>query len=201
MAEENENGEQQAKKKPSKLKFIILGLIILILLVVILVVVYTLVLAPKGENTDQAAAQTQTAQAQMPVQAPQAAAPMPMPAPAPAMGGGMDMAVSNAEMGQIYPIPAMNVNLADPTGITYLSVSLALEFDPKNADLNAEIEAKMPRIEDMIITVLSSKAYEEISTSQGKINLKNEFLRRINSMLAKGRLYNVYITSFVVQRG
>ena len=194
MPEDNENTEQQAGKKSSKLKFIIIGLIIL-LLVVILFVVYMLVLAPKGETADQ------TAQQNPAVQAAPAPAPAVQPAtPAPAMGGVMDMSVSNAEMGQIYPIPTLNVNLADPTGITYLAITLALEFDPKNADLYAEVEAKMPRINDMIITVLSSKAYEEISTSQGKINLKNEFLRRINSMLAKGRLYNVYITGFTVQR-
>jgi len=194
MPEDNENTEQQAGKKSSKLKFIIIGLIIL-LLVVILVVVYMLVLAPKGETADQ------TAQQNPAVQAAPAPAPAVQPAtPAPAMVGGMDMGVSNAEMGQIYPIPTLTVNLADPTGITYLAITLALEFDPKNADLFAEVEAKMPRINDMIITTLSSKAYEEISTSQGKINLKNEFLRRINSMLAKGRLYNIYITGFTVQR-
>lgn len=195
MPEDNENTEQRVVKKSSKLKFIIIGLIIL-LLVVILFVVYMLVLAPKGETADQ------TAQQNPAVQAAPAPAPAVQPAtPAPAMVGGMDMGVSNAEMGQIYPIPTLTVNLADPTGITYLAITLALEFDPKNADLYAEVEAKMPRINDMIITTLSSKAYEEISTSQGKINLKNEFLRRINSMLAKGRLYNVYITSFTVQRG
>ena len=194
MPEDNENTEQRVVKKSSKLKFIIIGLIIL-LLVVILVVVYMLVLAPKGETADQ------TAQQNPAVQAAPAPAPAVQPAtPAPAMVGGMDMGVSNAEMGQIYPIPTLTVNLADPTGITYLAITLALEFDPKNADLYAEVEAKMPRINDMIITTLSSKAYEEISTSQGKINLKNEFLRRINAMLAKGRLYNVYITSFTVQR-
>lgn len=197
MPEDNENTEQQAGKKSSKLKFIIIGLIVILLLVVILFVVYMLVLAPKGETADQTAQQNPAVQA--------APAPAPAPAvqpatPAPAMGGGMDMGVSNAEMGQIYPIPTLTVNLADPTGITYLAITLALEFDPKNADLYAEVEAKMPRINDMIITTLSSKAYEEISTSQGKINLKNEFLRRINAMLAKGRLYNVYITSFTVQR-
>ncbi len=182
MPEDNENTEQQVVKKSSKLKFIIIGLIAILLLVVILAVVYMLVLAPKGETDEQAAAQ------QVPA------------APAPAMGGGMDMGVSNAEMGQIYPIPTLNVNLADPTGITYLAITLALEFDPKNSDLYKEVETKMPRITDMIITILSSKAYEEISTSQGKVNLKNEFLRRINAMLAKGRLYNVYITGFTVQR-
>lgn len=195
MLEDNENTEQRVVKKSSKLKFIIIGLIVILLLVVILFVVYMLVLAPKPA-ADQTAQQNPVAQAPAP-----APAPAVQPAtPAPAMGGVMDMGVSNAEMGQIYPIPTLNVNLADPTGITYLAITLALEFDPKNADLYAEVEAKMPRINDMIITVLSSKAYEEISTSQGKINLKNEFLRRINSMLAKGRLYNVYITGFTVQR-
>ena len=198
MPEDNENTEQRVVKKSSKLKFIIIGLIVILLLVVILFVVYMLVLAPKGETADQTAQQNPAVQA--------APAPAPAPAvqpatPAPAMGGVMDMSVSNAEMGQIYPIPTLTVNLADPTGITYLAITLALEFDPKNSDLFAEVEAKMPRINDMIITTLSSKAYEEISTSQGKVNLKNEFLRRINAMLAKGRLYNVYITSFTVQRG
>ena len=193
MPEDNENTEQRVVKKSSKLKFIIIGLIVILLLVVILVVVYMLVLAPKPA-ADQTAQQNPVAQAPAPAPAPA------VQAPSPAMVGGMDMGVSNAEMGQIYPIPTLNVNLADPTGITYLAITLALEFDPKNADLYAEVESKMPRINDMIITVLSSKAYEEISTSQGKINLKNEFLRRINSMLAKGRLYNVYITGFTVQR-
>lgn len=199
MPEDNENTEQQTKKKSSKLKLIIIGLIVIMLLVVILVVVYMLVLAPKSDTTDQTAQQIPAAPA------PAAVPPAPVvqqaaPPPAPAMGGGMDMGVSNAEMGQIYPIPTLNVNLADPTGITYLAITLALEFDPKNKDLYAEVETKMPRITDMIITTLSSKAYEEIATSQGKVNLKNEFLRRINAMLAKGRLYNVYITGFTVQR-
>ena len=193
MPEDNENTEQRVVKKSSKLKFIIIGLIVILLLVVILFVVYMLVLAPKPA-ADQTAQQNPVAQAPAPAPAPA------VQAPSPAMVGGMDMGVSNAEMGQIYPIPTLNVNLADPTGITYLAITLALEFDPKNADLYAEVEAKMPRINDMIITTLSSKAYEEISTSQGKINLKNEFLRRINAMLAKGRLYNVYITGFTVQR-
>lgn len=193
MAEDNENTEQQGGKKSSKLKFIIVGVVVLILIAVILLVLYLFVFSSNGGDAEQISQD-------VPVQAP-VAAPAPQAQPmAPAPMGNMDMGVSNAEMGQIYPIPTLNVNLADPTGITYLAITLALEFDPKNSDLNAEVESKMPRITDMIITILSSKAYEEISTSQGKISLKNEFLRRINAMLAKGRLYNVYITGFTVQR-
>lgn len=198
MPEDNENNEQQqTAKKSSKLKLIIIGVIALVLIILILVVVYSLVLAPKGNEATATQEQAPAAQVAAPAPMPQVpAVQQPQLAPMPSM----DMGMSSTEIGQIYPIPTMNVNLADPTGITYLAITLALEFDPKNADLLAEIEAKMPRILDMIITVLSSKAYEEISTAQGKINLRNEFLRRINSMMAKGKLYNVYITGFTVQR-
>ena len=198
MPEDNENNEQQqTAKKSSNLKLIIIGVIALVLIILILVVVYSLVLAPK--DNEAAATQEQAPATQVAAPAPMPQVPavqQPQLAPMPSM----DMGMTTTEIGQIYPIPTMNVNLADPTGITYLAITLALEFDPKNADLLAEIEAKMPRILDMIITVLSSKAYEEISTAQGKINLRNEFLRRINSMMAKGKLYNVYITGFTVQR-
>ncbi len=198
MPEDNENNEQQqTAKKSSKLKLIIIGVIALVLIILILVVVYSLVLAPKGNEAAATQEQAPAAQVAAPAPMPQApAVQQPQLAPMPSM----DMGMNSTEIGQIYPIPTMNVNLADPTGITYLAITLALEFDPKNADLLAEIEAKMPRILDMIITVLSSKAYEEISTAQGKVNLRNEFLRRINSMMAKGKLYNVYITGFTVQR-
>lgn len=198
MPEDNENNEQQqTAKKSSKLKLIIIGVIALVLIILILVVVYSLVLAPKGNEAAATQEQAPAAQVAAPAPMPQVpAVQQPQLAPMPSM----DMGMSSTEIGQIYPIPTMNVNLADPTGTTYLAITLALEFDPKNADLLAEIEAKMPRILDMIITVLSSKAYEEISTAQGKINLRNEFLRRINSMMAKGKLYNVYITGFTVQR-
>lgn len=195
MPEDNENNEQESGGKSSKAKFIIIGIVVLLLVVIVLVVVYFLVLAPKANDTA-------AAQAQAPVQAPVAAPVAQAPAAQQQTNtlAPIDMGGTATEIGQIYPIPTMNVNLADPTGITYLSITLALEFDPKNAELYSEIEAKMPRILDMIITVLSSKAYEEISTSQGKVNLRNEFLRRINSMMAKGKLYNVYITGFTVQR-
>lgn len=198
MPEDNENNEQQqTAKKSSKLKLIIIGVIALVLIILILFVVYSLVLAPKGNEAAATQEQAPAAQVAAPAPMPQApAVQQPQLAPMPSM----DMGMNSTEIGQIYPIPTMNVNLADPTGITYLAITLALEFDPKNADLLAEIEAKMPRILDMIITVLSSKAYEEISTAQGKVNLRNEFLRRINSMMAKGKLYNVYITGFTVQR-
>lgn len=105
----------------------------------------------------------------------------------------------SADAGVMYDFPAFVVNLADPAGSRYLRVSLSAEIPPKNVKLQTEIEQKLPKIKDAIITVLSSKTFEEITTPQGKISLKQELLRRINSNLVSGRLMDVYITEFVVQ--
>ena len=106
---------------------------------------------------------------------------------------------ANSENGITYDFPAFIVNLADPSGSKYLRVALSVEIPPKNEKMLLEIEQKLPKIKDAIITVLSSKTFEEIITPQGKISLKQEILRRINSNLASGRLMGVYITEFVVQ--
>lgn len=106
---------------------------------------------------------------------------------------------ASLQSGIMYDFPAFIVNLADPAGSKYLRVALSVEIPPKNEKMQLEIEQKLPKIKDAIITVLSSKTYEEISLPQGKISLKQEILRRINSNLASGRLMDVYITEFVVQ--
>lgn len=106
---------------------------------------------------------------------------------------------SNAEAGIMYDLPAFIVNLTDPSGAKYLRVAITVEVPPKNEKLMLEIEQKLPKIKDAIIRILSSKTVEEVSTDQGKISLKNEIERRTNSLLANGRLMDIYLTEFIIQ--
>lgn len=106
---------------------------------------------------------------------------------------------TNSEAGIMYDLPALIVNLTDPSGAKYLRVSITVEIPPKNEKLMAEIEQKLPKIKDAIIMILTSKTAEEVFTSQGKTSLKREVERRINSLLANGRIMDVFITDFVVQ--
>lgn len=200
MPEESENTEQQegaapAKKGGSKLKLIIILVVLLIVLLVAGVVVYKFVLAPAPEEGAEAAAEG-AAPAAAPVPAAPAAA-----APAATSDIGMDPNMSSStEMGTIYALPSFAVNLYDPNGVTYLKLGLSIEYDPKNKEIEAELVSKLPKVQDLIITLLSSKALEEIATAQGKVNLRSEILRRINAMMAKGKFFNIYITEFIVQR-
>lgn len=105
----------------------------------------------------------------------------------------------SSEAGVMYEIPAFVVNLADPAGTKYLRISLSFELPSLNKKLPLEIDSRLPKIKDTIITTLSAKTLEEIATSQGKISLKQELLRRVNGILTSGKVMDIYLTEFVVQ--
>lgn len=105
----------------------------------------------------------------------------------------------SAEAGIMYEVPPFVVNLADPAGTKYLRIALSFELPSLNKKLPLEIDARLPKIKDTIITTLSAKTLEEIATSQGKISLKQELLRRVNGILTSGKVMDIYLTEFVVQ--
>lgn len=106
------------------------------------------------------------------------------------------------------------VNLVDPTGRKLLRVGIVLEFTPhdlhyfdmpveeRNTYLTTfkeEINLKLPVINDILITQLSSKSFESIYTAEGKENLRQEILDSINKQLPENEVIFVYFTEFVVQ--
>ena len=101
------------------------------------------------------------------------------------------------EIGPLYSFDAFIVNLADPGGNRYLKVSMQAEVD--NEQVMEELEKRKPQVRDIVLTVLSSKTYSEISTAQGKLALKQEIMRRINLALSSGSVVNIYFMEFVAQ--
>ncbi len=89
------------------------------------------------------------------------------------------------------------VNLADQSGSRYLKVTMDLSLS--NDQVKKEIEDKMPMVRDTIITILSNKYYNDIATPAGKLTLKRELISRLNVILTKGRILDIYFTEFVVQ--
>ncbi|MGE4496730.1 MAG: flagellar basal body-associated FliL family protein [Deferribacterales bacterium] len=172
-AEEKDTQPEQGGKKKSKLKLIIIILLVLVLLGGGGAAAYFLFLKPKPspQAGQQTAAQSQT-------DAPQTE--------------------TVTQIGELYPLESFVVNLADPGGSRYLRVTLQLELTAVKG-LKEEIDKRAPQIRDAIITILSSKRYEEINSAQGKMIMKQQIMRRINSLLAAGQIANVYVTEFVIQ--
>jgi len=106
-------------------------------------------------------------------------------------------ATDYANIGKMYPLDAFIVNLFSENGGRYLKSSVNLELGSE--ELGTELDAKKPLIRDIIIKALSAKSYEEISTIQGKENLKDEIVVNINEVLADGKINNVFFTDFVIQ--
>ena len=106
--------------------------------------------------------------------------------------------VAPPEVGVMYKLePAFIVNLADPEITVYARVSITLEL--ANQKVLLEVQKREPIIRDAIIEVISSKTSNDLRTPEGRERLKLELLKRINTILTKGGVRNLYFTEFVIQ--
>jgi len=117
--------------------------------------------------------------------------------------------------GILLPLGTKVVNLADPGGYRYLKVGIVLEFEPEDpkalASLKGEARIKKEEeivkalrsrsavYEDFITTILSSKTFEEVFSSQGKEHVKQQIREQINTYLGREEVLGVYFTDFVIQ--
>jgi flagellar FliL protein len=100
-------------------------------------------------------------------------------------------------VGPMYPLDKFTVNLMSENGRRFLVVKMNLEEDGE--ELTPELDKKTPMIRDVIISILSSKTVEEITTPKGKEKLKEEIVSEINKRLEDGEIRHVYFTEFVIQ--
>ena len=100
-------------------------------------------------------------------------------------------------LGPIFPLDTFIVNLADKGGKRYLRITIDLELDSE--DLESEVTKRLPQVRDSILTILPTKRFEDISSAEGKTALRDQMLERINGLLARGQITNIYFKEFVVQ--
>lgn len=110
-----------------------------------------------------------------------------------------ELAVEEEEnvIGPLYSLDTMIVNLAGHGGKRYLRVTMALELSDPEA--MTTIESRLPQVRDAILMILPVKTYDDVSTTDGKIALRAEVMEKINELMTKGRVNNIYFTEFVVQ--
>jgi len=100
-------------------------------------------------------------------------------------------------IGPLYTLDTMIVNLSDHGGKRYLRVTMALELS--DTESIATIESRLPQIRDAVLMILPTKTYDDVSTTDGKIALRNQVMEKINALMTKGHVNNIYFTEFVVQ--
>lgn len=111
------------------------------------------------------------------------------------------------------------INLAEPGGNKYIRINVVLEFAQPTVgeetevaaaegeaeavtpamELTNEITARLPLINDTVITLLSSKSFEELYTTTGKEALRGEIMQKLQGMMPENKIIGVYFTEFVVE--
>lgn len=100
-------------------------------------------------------------------------------------------------IGTMYRLDTMVVNLADKGGKRYLRITMELELSVP--ELVEEVDRRLPQLRDSILMILPTKTYDDIGTTPGKIALRDELLNRLNSFLKTGQITTLYFSEFVVQ--
>jgi flagellar protein FliL len=104
------------------------------------------------------------------------------------------------EMKSTLNLDPFLVNLADLENPRFLKVTFRLGLS--DAKLGEELSGDavaLAATRDTIISLLSSKTAEQILTAEGKNRLREEVKTKVNAVLPKGKVGEVYIVDFVVQ--
>ena len=98
-------------------------------------------------------------------------------------------------IGKLVPLESFLVNLSGSRGRKLAKINLELEVN--NIEVQEEINQLKPKIRDIIIIILSSKTYAQVSTAEGKEQLRAEIRDQVNLFLTKGQIAKVYFTEFI----
>lgn len=106
------------------------------------------------------------------------------------------------------------INLVDPAGRRYLRLTVVAEFAPDNPEymfmpeeekiayltaFEEKLNSRLPIMDDTVITLLSTKTYEDLYTAEGKEKLRLEIMERFSQKLVDLHILSIYFTEFVVQ--
>ena len=107
-----------------------------------------------------------------------------------------ETAQPSTELGPLFPMKPFVINLAGDQK-RFLRVKMDLEL--KDQATMEQVRSQLPRVKDKILTILSSKKFQDINTVEGKNKLRAEISTAIDALYTKGTVTNVYLTDFVVE--
>ena len=91
-------------------------------------------------------------------------------------------------------------NINDPSGERYakLQVKLAVSPEEKAAEVTGDA-LLMAKLRDQVLTLLTSKTFEELSDPEGKEGFRSEIQERLSPLVEGGEVKEVLFAEFVVQ--
>ncbi|MDA8233837.1 MAG: flagellar basal body-associated FliL family protein [Clostridia bacterium] len=115
-------------------------------------------------------------------------------------GKGGNAQVTTTEVGAQVDIGEFLANLSSDGDPRFIKVKIVLGLSADEEKLKKEVsEEKTSKIKDTILSILRSKTADELSQADAAENLKVQISDAVNEYLTKGRVAEVYFTSFLIQ--
>jgi flagellar FliL protein len=111
-------------------------------------------------------------------------------------GGEDKHAKKVEEVGKKFPLEQFLINLAGE-GDHYITTTITLGL--KKGVEEKKFEEEVAPCRDAIVTILSEKSLQQVSTLEGKEKLKEEIKETINKELGETMVVKVYFTAFATQ--
>jgi flagellar FliL protein len=96
----------------------------------------------------------------------------------------------------IWPMGELSVTLSGMSGGKTLRVTI--ELDLVNPETKDELSKRAVQIKSYIENLLVSKTVMEVSSTEGKIILRNEIIKKLNNTLDTGKVRTIYFTDFLI---
>ncbi len=100
-------------------------------------------------------------------------------------------------VGPVLDLDPFVLNLADRDQLRYLKVSIKLQLDRPQEE--TDYTDKLPAIRDALLVLLTSKESRSLRTIDGKMLVRDEIGGRVNTIMRKGKIQQVYFTEFIIQ--
>lgn len=98
----------------------------------------------------------------------------------------------------MFSLDPFVVNLiSNPSEIRYLKVTIKLQL--AKDEYTKDLTDHLPQIRDALLILLSSKDYVALRTVEGKMELRDEILDRVNRVVKGEKAKAAYFTEFVIQ--
>jgi len=112
-------------------------------------------------------------------------------------GAAGEAAGGGHQAGSVVPLDSFVVNLADEDSQRYLKVTMKVEFF--SDQIPARFNTRQAQIRDLLLTLLSSKTVDDVRSVEGKSQLRDEIIARVNRVLDDDVVKAVYFAEFIVQ--
>jgi flagellar basal body-associated protein FliL len=116
----------------------------------------------------------------------------------PAAEGG-EQGKKGYEFGAVHAIADLIINPKGSSGRRVFKISVALEYDPANAELAKEMEERTPFMRDFLITYLSGMNEDSLSDISYRETIRDSLGVAMNRFLSAGKVDRVLFQDFIRQ--